>query len=83
MPSISTKAICPGPTAISFTVIVTSGPITMFEPIKRLFPFKGLIDPAVRVDPEAMTMSELMVTGDAPMMLDAVSVPVIQESPTT
>ena len=43
----------------------------------------GSMAPAVRVNPEAMTTSELMVTGEAPMILDAVKVPVIQESPTT
>jgi hypothetical protein len=46
-------------------------------------PAGGSMAPAVRVNPEAITRFELMVTGEAPMMLDAVKVPVIQESPTT
>ena len=46
-------------------------------------PVGGSMAPAVRVYPEAITRLELMVTGEAPMMLDAVKVPVIQESPTT
>jgi len=46
-------------------------------------PAGGSMAPAVRVNPEAITRLELMVTGEAPMILDAVKVPVIQESPTT
>jgi hypothetical protein len=46
-------------------------------------PAGGSMAPAVSVNPEAITRLELMVTGEAPMMLEAVKVPVIQESPTT
>jgi len=46
-------------------------------------PVGGSMAPAVSVNPEAITRLELMVTGEAPMILDAVKVPVIQESPTT
>ena len=46
-------------------------------------PVGGSMAPAVRVNPEAMMTSELIVTGEAPMILDAVRVPVTQESPTT
>jgi hypothetical protein len=46
-------------------------------------PAGGSMAPVVNVVPAAITILELMVTGEAPMMLDAVKVPVIQESPTT
>jgi hypothetical protein len=46
-------------------------------------PLGGSMAAAVNVYPEAITRSELMVTGEAPTILDAVKVPVIQESPTT
>ena len=46
-------------------------------------PLGGSMAAAVNVNPEAMTMSELMVTGEAPTILDAVKVPVIHAFPTT
>jgi hypothetical protein len=58
-------------------------PTSRFELTKRLSPVFATRFEVVRVDPEPMTISELMVTGEAPTILDAVSVPVIQESPTT
>ena len=59
--------------------------VVMVPVILRLdsVPVGGSMAPSVSVNPEAITMSELMVTGEAPTMLDAVKVPVIQESPTT
>jgi hypothetical protein len=56
-------------TTLVLAVTVSEEEPTMFE--------------VVRVDPEPMTRPELMVTGEAPTILDAVKVPVIQESPTT
>ena len=46
-------------------------------------PAGGSMAPVVNVVPAAITILELMVTGEAPTMLEVVRVPVIQESPTT
>jgi hypothetical protein len=58
-------------------------PTSRFELTKRLSPVFATRFEVVRVDPEPMTISELMVTGEAPTILDAVSVPVIHVFPTT
>ena len=59
--------------------------VVMVPVILRLdsAPVGGSMAPAVSVNPEAITRLELIVTGEAPMILDAVKVPVIEESPTT
>jgi hypothetical protein len=66
-------------------VFATMFEVVMVPVILRLDsePVGGSMAPAVRVNPEAITRLELMVTGEAPTILDAVKVPVIQESPTT
>ena len=46
-------------------------------------PLGGSMAAAVKVYPEAITRLELMVTGEAPTILDAVKVPVIHAFPTT
>ena len=59
--------------------------VVMVPVILRLdsAPAGGSMAAVVNVVPAAITILELMVTGEAPTMLDAVKVPVIQESPTT
>ena len=58
-------------------------PTFRFELTKKVSPVLATMLEVVKVVPAAMTISELIVTGEAPTILDAVRVPVIQESPTT
>ena len=70
-------------TTLVLAVMVKKDDPARLEVVSVPPPAGGSMAPAVNVVPAAITILELMVTGEAPTMLEVVRVPVIQESPTT